>query len=312
MEIPVIDMTGFDRSPAARERIAGAWDAAFRSAGFCSLVGHGIERALSDRLYGAALEFFALPLGEKLACREPGVRGEGYIPFEGETVGRTMGAAAAPDIAEAMQFVDLHSGRDRALLWPPSLPALRPLAERYALEASMLVRKIMTISALALELPPDAFDPFFATMTTKLRLVLYPDQLEEPLPGQLRNAAHTDFAGFTILRQDNAPGGLQVHTPDGEWTDVAPVDDAFVINAGDLIQRWTNDRWRSNVHRVVNPGRGHTGSTQRLSIVVFTGPDPEAEIACLPTCLEAGATPKYPPVNAAEHVREKVRITLGA
>jgi isopenicillin N synthase-like dioxygenase len=164
---------------------------------------------------------------------------------------------------------------------------------------------------LALDLPDAHFEPFYTNMTTKLRFVLYPDQIDEPLPGQLRNAPHTDFNGFTVLRQDAAPGGLQVRVGDDAWVDVRPVDGALVINAGDLIQRWTNDRWRSNVHRVVNPPRSFTGSTRRLSIVFFTGPNPDAEIACLPSCIPPGEKARYSPIIAAAHLKEKVRLTFG-
>jgi isopenicillin N synthase-like dioxygenase len=85
----------------------------------------------------------------------------------------------------------------------------------------------------------------------------------------------------------------------------------LVINAGDLIQRWTNDRWRSNVHRVVNPPRALTGSTRRLSIVCFTGPSADTEIACIPSCIPAGETAKYAPIIAGDHLKEKVRLTSG-
>ncbi len=77
-------------------------------------------------------------------------------------------------------------------------------------------------------------------MQHKLRLAYYPEQLVDPVPGQLRNAAHTDFAGFTILLQDSAPGGLQVLMPDGSWIGVPSVPGTLVINTGDLLQRWTN------------------------------------------------------------------------
>jgi isopenicillin N synthase-like dioxygenase len=149
-------------------------------------------------------------------------------------------------------------------------------------------------------------------MQHKLRLAYYPEQLTDPVPGQLRNAAHTDFAGFTILLQDNAPGGLQVLMPDGSWIDVPPVPGTLVINTGDLLQRWTNDRWMSNVHRVVNPPIERRGSSRRLSVVFFTGPRDDAEITCLPGCASATTPARYEPITAGEHVRAKMRQTYGA
>jgi len=309
--IPLIDIGAFDRDEASRVAVARDWDRAFGSVGFCSLVGHGVASELSDRLYHAAHAFFDLPHDLKMRLHDPSAPGSGYIPLCTESVGRAMGNAAQPDVMEAIQFSNLHRGGQPAQAQAAApIRELWELAAAYAVETAALSRKLMTISALALDLPAEYFARYYAQMTTTLRLVRYPDQIEEPLPGQLRNAAHTDFGGFTLLRQDDAPGGLQVFV-DGAWIDVRPVAGAFVVNAGDLIARWTNDRWRSNLHRVVNPPRELTGSTQRLSIVLFTGPEPEAQIACLPTCVGAGAAPRYAPITAAAHTSEKVRLAFG-
>ena len=130
--------------------------------------------------------------------------------------------------------------------------------------------------------------------------------LDEPLPEQLRNAAHTDFGGFTILRQDDAPGGLQVKAPDDRWVDVKPVGGALVINAGDLIQRWTNDRWVSTLHRVVNPPVERAAQSRRQSVVFFQNPNPDTVIRCFPSCVGEGESEKYPPVMVAEHYLGKL------
>jgi isopenicillin N synthase-like dioxygenase len=220
-----------------------------------------------------------------------------------------MGNALPPDLSEAVQFLNAHLENAPGNIWPEEPLDFRQTVEQFVSQAAALERQLMRISAAALDLEEDYFEPFYDRMTTKLRLVNYPDQPDEPLPEQLRNAAHTDFGGFTILRQDDAPGGLQVKAPSGQWIDVKPVRNALVINAGDLIQRWTNDRWHSNLHRVVNPPRGLTGSTRRISIVVFTGPNPDTLVSCLRTCCGADGKGKYPPINATDHVRERVRQT---
>lgn len=302
VQIPVIDIGAIDASFAERSRVAREWDAAFRSVGFCSLVGYG-NAALVNDAYLAARAFFTLPLERRAAC-------PGYLGFGKETVGRTSGATAQPDLVAAIQFDDLHRDGATAAGWPDDLIGFWNVARRYAVEMAALSRRIMRVSALALELDELFFDDIYSRMTTKLRFAVYPDQIEPPLPGQYRNAPHTDFNGFTVLRQDEAPGGLQVQIPGGEWIDVPPVADSLVINAGDVIQRWTNDRWRSNVHRVINPPRSLTGSSERYSIVLFTGPDPAATIACLPGCAADGVE-HYAPIVALDHVREKVRLTLG-
>ena len=309
MTIPLIDISGFDGDDAEhRQEIADQWGAAFKTVGFASVAGHGISETLIESLYREAQSFFASPLAQKMEAYDSAARHQGYSPMGQEAVGRSEGGKVAPtDLCESIQFVDLHAVANRPAVWPAKLRPVERILCDFATEAAALERKLMRITALALDLDEDYFEPYYARMTTKLRLVNYPDQKEEPLPGQLRNAAHTDFGGFTILRQDDAPGGLQVRMPDGNWIDVTPVPATLVINAGDLIQRWTNDCFRSNLHRVINPPRGLTGSTQRLSIVVFTGPNPDTLIRCLPTC--AGETgPKYPPIISSDHTRERQRL----
>jgi len=206
------------------------------------------------------------------------------------------------------------------------MPGFRETVEAYIAAGRELALRLMRLSAVALDLRADHFAPFFDSMELNLRCVLYPDQPEAPQDGAMRYGPHTDFSGFTILRQDAAPGGLQVKI-DEAWVDVPPVPGTLVINAGDLIQRWTNDRWVSNVHRVNNPppsfapdgatdtspasalarAQGRRASTRRLSIVLFTGPNSDAEISCLPGCGAA----KYPPILAGLHSEERMRQTYG-
>ena len=124
-------------------------------------------------------------------------------------------------------------------------------------------------------------------------------------PGQLRAGEHTDYGTITILRPENVPGGLQVLDRSGAWLDVRTVPGSYVINIGDAMQYWTNDRWISTLHRVVNPPRDLAGSTRRQSIVFFHTPNDDALIECLPTCHDAANPPRYAPVAAGEHLRRK-------
>jgi isopenicillin N synthase-like dioxygenase len=312
LDIPLIDISGPDR--------AAAWDAAMRQLGFALITGHGIDAALTERLYAQVSEFFARPLAEKTRLRfADSGRGQGYLAMGSETVGQNAGAL--PDLCESLTFADPRfddAPPDNALdarvyhanLWPDDLPGFRAAMTDYMAAGRKLALALMRLSAEALGLPEDYFAPFFDRMNLNLRCVLYPDQVHEPAPGQLRNGPHTDFSGFTILRQDGAPGGLQVKAGDA-WIDVKAVPGTFVINAGDLIQRWTNDRWLSNVHRVVNPPRDATIGTRRLSLVLFTGPNSDAQIACLPTCTDAARPPKYRPIVAGLHAEERMRQTYG-
>jgi isopenicillin N synthase-like dioxygenase len=127
-------------------------------------------------------------------------------------------------------------------------------------------------------------------------------------PGQIGCGAHTDWGALTLLAQDDA-GGLQVQRADGGWLDVVPVPGAFVVNVGDMMQRWTNDRWRSTMHRVINRASGR----DRFSIAYFFDLDAEAVIVPLAACTGAGRPARYPPITAGEHLAEMYRrTTVGA
>ncbi|MEI9887234.1 MAG: 2OG-Fe(II) oxygenase family protein [Rhizomicrobium sp.] len=338
MRIPVVDIAPF-RDGLGEARVATAWDAAMRETGFALIAGHGIADGLLDGIYDHAQDFFARSPAEKARLTFPDKgRGQGYLPLRSEIVGSGRDPKARPDLCESLTFAnprfdreaagnDLDARLYRPNLWPDDMPGFRETVEAYMAAGRGLALTLMRLSAVALGLPEDHFAPFFDRMELNLRCVLYPDQPEAPEENALRYGPHTDFSGFTILRQAAAPGGLQVKLG-ADWIDVAPVPGTLVINAGDLIQRWTNDRWVSNVHRVVNPSppppfapdgatgtsptsalaraRGRTGN-ERLSIVLFTGPNTDAEIACLPGCGDA----KYPPILAGLHSEERMRQTYG-
>jgi isopenicillin N synthase-like dioxygenase len=316
MNIPIVDIAPFQTSDqAARLNVARQWREALDAIGFVIIAGHGLATTACEDIYTQARSFFAQSLDAKMTSRRAQSDGvvRGYVPPLTENVGKTMGLAAPADICESFIVSNLMNDAmrqdDGSMPWPAEPAGFRGAVERYVGQAHMLGRTLMRISALALDLPEDHFEPHYRYMSHTLRLVEYPDQPEEPLPGQLRNGPHTDFGGFTILMQDNAPGGLQVRQADGSWVDLPSVPGTLTINTGDLIQRWTNDRWVSNIHRVVNPPRAATGSTRRLSIVFFTSPDDDTEIVCLPTCATAAHPAKHPPISARAHSLAKISQT---
>lgn len=197
-----------------------------------------------------------------------------------------------------------------ANLWPAEPPGFREAMLGYYRAMSELADRLMRLFALGLRLPESFFDGRIDRAISALRLLNYPDQPGPPEPGQLRAGAHTDYGSLTILLPQDAPGGLEVQGPDGTWHGVPTVPGGFVINLGDLMARWTNDRWRSTLHRVVNPPPDAAGSTRRQSIAFFHQPNWEAEIACLPTCLAPGEVPKYPTVRSGPHLASKFRSTV--
>jgi isopenicillin N synthase-like dioxygenase len=160
-----------------------------------------------------------------------------------------------------------------------------------------LVVSLMRLAALALDVDEGFFDDKVDRSIGTMRLNYYPAQAAPPEPGQLRASAHTDYGGFTILSGEDVPGGLQVRTRDERWVDVPTSPTTFVVNIGDLLMRWTNDRWLSNLHRVVNPPASGAAGAARLSIAFFNHPNYDALIECLPS---QGAA-RHAPVRSGEY-----------
>jgi isopenicillin N synthase-like dioxygenase len=297
---------------AARVQVAKAFGEAFETTGFAMIVGHGVDEELARKVYAATSAFFALPFDAKLASAAPEkTKGRGYLPIGIESVAATLSGETPPDLCEALVFRSLKRERAGATtnIWPSAPPTLAPLVSAWFDQIFSLTQTLMRMSALALDLPEDYFAANYADPSIALRFVSYPDQQTPPDPGQLRYGAHHDYGGLTILRQDEAPGGLQIAGAEGNWSDATPVAGSFVVNVGDLMSRWTNGRWRSTLHRVVNPPREMTGSTRRLSLVAFTGPHEDAEVFCLPTCARADRPPP-PPVRAGDYVMAKLTASM--
>jgi isopenicillin N synthase-like dioxygenase len=309
--IPVIDI-GPARTGglAERRRVAAAIDAACREIGFFAITGHGVAERLIDDLRRRAHEFFSLPIAEKLASRHP-VAGtnRGYHPLGIEALSAANDAAAPPDLKEFFHVgpvdvgVDAYYTSERGRrhfmpnIWPPAPAGFEHAVTAYYRTMSALVIDLMRLAALALDVPETFFDDKVDRSIGTMRLNYYPAQAVTPRPGQLRASAHTDYGGFTILSGEDVPGGLQVRTRDGRWIDVATSPATFVVNIGDLLMRWTNDRWLSNLHRVVNPPHADDAGRARLSIAFFNHPNYDALIECLPS---QGA-PKHPPVLSGEY-----------
>jgi len=294
-EVPVIDLApALAGGRPARLAVARAIDAACREIGFFAIFGHGIPDALVAELRRLGHEFFARPPAAKLASRHP-VAGtnRGYHPVGGEALAEANDAAAPPDLKEFFHVgpVDVGDGpyytspegRQHFLpnLWPAGPAGFERAATDYYRAMADLIAALMRLAALALDVDERFFDDKVDRSIGTMRLNYYPGQATPPRPGQLRASAHTDYGGFTILSGEDVPGGLQVRTRDGRWVDVATTPDRFVVNIGDLLMRWTNDRWLSNLHRVVNPPLGAGPSAPRLSIAFFNHPNYDVLVECL-------------------------------
>jgi isopenicillin N synthase-like dioxygenase len=194
--------------------------------------------------------------------------------------------------------------------WPTIPARFKAAGEAYYRAAEHLSHRIMGLFAASLGLPEayfaDKIDRHFAVLSS----IYYPVPKQPPLPGQLRAGAHTDYGSLTILAPTDAPGGLQVLAKSGRWIDVPYVPDAFVINIGDMMARWSNDRWVSTPHRVVNPPTIPPAWKPRQSVAFFLHPNYDTVIECLPGCSGPGNPPRYPPILAGDYmIRKEAKIS---
>ena len=314
---PIIDLAPFrSGDAAARAIVARQIDTACREIGFFGVTGHGVEEPLVQACYEQALAFFDLPLEEKLLVRQPALEiVRGYIPQgAGALAAAEEDRAVLPDLKESFTIGPLAThpvpSPEMAPLrapnrWPRRPPGLRPAWERAYRAFETLARHLMHACALALGLDEDWFDRRMDRHFSVLSALHYPDQHEAPAPDQLRSGAHTDFDALTILRPDGAPGRLQVMTRAGVWAEAPLVPGAFIVNIGDLLARWTNDRWLSTLHRVVNPAGDDAKRSRRLSLGYFQEINPEAEVSALPGTADPANPAKYPPITAGALHNEK-------
>ena len=311
--IPTIDVVGLlDSRLSKRKTIAQHMRAACLHNGFFYIENHGIAADLIEQVMQHTKQFFALPVAEKLAldkCHSKANRG--YEPLGGQTLelgappdlkeGFYIGPEVAADDPRAAKF---NRGPNQ---WPPANPAFRTVMETYRDQMTALATRLLRGLALSLDLPESYFEAFCADPIVTVRLLHYPPQPASAPQQQKGAGAHTDFGGITLLLQDEV-GGLQVwDRATGGFIHAAPVPGTFVVNLGDMIARWTNDRYRSTLHRVVN-----TSGRERYSIPFFFTGNSDHLVSCIPTCLGRGVQPKYPPITVEAHLRAMYQRTYGA
>lgn len=310
--VPTVDL----QAPSAPADL----DAACRTVGFVQITGHGVDPAVIERFVGAATAFFDLPLAEKRRA-VPAQRDQnrGYAELGSEALAYSLGLDTPPDLFEAFNIgVDTwppgdpyyEAERDRtfcANIWPERPAGMRDAFLGYFAAVERLAHRISATMAQALGLDAGFFADKTDRSVNTLRSINYQRRAGDPDPveGQMRMGAHTDYGILTVLLADPVPG-LQIVGPDGRWHDVQPAPGAFLVNLGDALAIWTNDRWRSTLHRVVPPPRSSEGPVRRRSFAFFHDGNLDARIECLPTCTDADHPPKYAPVTIGEHLLAKI------
>jgi len=315
--VPVIDISPFlHGSDKEKKEVAREIDKASREVGFYVIIGHDVDPALVPRMEAVSRAFFDLPQQEKMKLHVSAHSSSvGYAAVGDNNLSYTRGEAKPFDLVESIIVGPVgvpddpyYKTSDAAPLfpqnqWPEHPTEFREIWTNYYNRMQLLANDLMRLSALALNLPEDYFAAKIDRNVSKLTAKLYPPQKEEPLPGQLRASAHTDFGTVTILKPGDAPGGLQVADTAGNWFNVPMVPGSFVINLGDLMQQWTNDLWRSALHRVVNPPADKRATSSRLSIVFFHHPNYDVTVSCLPSLLNRGEQPRHAPIGYSEFYR---------
>ncbi|MDE0050219.1 MAG: isopenicillin N synthase family oxygenase, partial [Rhodospirillales bacterium] len=261
--VPLIDIEPFlQGGDADKKRTAAALDDACREFGWLVIAGHGVPDALIKEMHGVSRGFFALPHWEKMKHKMPADRYRGYTPPGTESLAYSLDEERPPDLKEAYSmgpvdaaYDEYHYGPAGARYFAPNIWPDRPddmpgVWEAYYREMTRLSADVMRIFAVALDMPEDFFAPKIDEHITNFSAIYYPSQPDSPLPEQLRGGAHTDYGSLTLVHCDTAVGGLQIQTQDGAWEDVPWFPDSFSVNLGDLMAEWTNDRWRSTMHRI--------------------------------------------------------------
>jgi isopenicillin N synthase-like dioxygenase len=318
--IPVIDLSGsFTGDAEARRKIAWEIHKACRETGFFYISNHGVDQKLIDDQFAWTRRFFDLPLDQKNSIHmKHSPSTAGYEPVGGQVLDSQdpNSEAAPPDLKESfyclMELPDDHPWSQKRIRgfghnqWPASLPGFREQMLAYQDAMRSLGDRVLSLLALSLQLGEDHFKLYYDMPTITLRLLRYPPHPQSARANQLGAGAHTDWGGITLLAQDDL-GGLEVRNVEDKWISATPIPGTFVINLGDLMQRWTNNMYRSNMHRV----RNNDSSKDRYSIPFFYSPRPDARIECLPNCSDANNPAHFEPCTAAEHIVEMFRRSYG-
>lgn len=297
--VPLVDLGELKPGAAAPAAVVQAVTRALTDVGFMYVRGHGLEPSLIERAFATARRFFAAPRAVKDRCAYADI--DANFGYQGLAV-ESLDPTTRPDLKESFTV------RGRILMdagasgWPST--ELRDLALRFFAAGLAAGQRILGVLAAGLDLPLDFFTVRHRGENVTLRFLHYPRNLPQASDTQMGAGAHTDYGSITLLLQDDV-GGLELLDAHGRWQPAPCIADALLINTGDLMQRWTNDRLRSTPHRV----RPVQGARDRYSIALFVDPDPEVEIACLPGCCSQTNPPRYPPITAREHIRRKIAAT---
>jgi isopenicillin N synthase-like dioxygenase len=296
--LPIVDIAASDAAAGLRR--------ALEEIGFAYIAGHDVGQVVIDGAFAASRVFHESPaeLKRSLAINE---WHRGYMGMASSTVvTSSVARVTRPNLSESLMIMHEPAADEIGLplqgpnRWPEWLPGFRAAIDAYREALDRVARRVIRLIAAGLELPETTLDRHFAKPTTFLRLLHFPPHPVDAFDEQFGAAPHTDYGIITVLAQGSS-GGLQVRRRDGSWIDAAPLPGTFVLNVADMLARWTNDRFVSTPHRVVNRSGG-----DRYSLPFFFDTAMDAVIECLPTCIGPDNPPRYKPVRYGDYLMDRL------
>lgn len=301
--IPVVDIEPF-RNGTDKAKVAACVREAATDTGFLYIRGHGVPQELIDAAFAQSKAFFALPAQVKESVKINGAH-RGYIGMKNATYSAEvqpnlnetflMGFDQGPDDPDVRAGVAMHGPNQ----WPAGQEEFRATIEKYHSTLLQLGETMLCIFARALELKEDFFLKHFRKPMPFVRLLHYPPQPPTRADNEFGIAPHTDYGFVTILAQDEV-GGLQVRRRDGGWIDAPFIPGTFVVNIADMLMQWTNDKWVSTPHRVIN-----TTGRERYSIPFFFDPTYHTVVECLPSCQSEEKPARYEPITWGDYLKRR-------
>ncbi|MEO0394383.1 MAG: 2-oxoglutarate and iron-dependent oxygenase domain-containing protein [Cyanobacteria bacterium P01_A01_bin.137] len=308
--IPIVDFSRFlSGNPKSRQAAVQEIFQACHDVGFLYLKHHGIPAHIIEQALIQSRLFFELPLDEKQNIAWSSEHSNsGYIGIERESLDNSQPG----DLKEAFNVGNENAAVANGLplrtnRWPTGQPLFYQTISDFFEICSGAVEQIFRAFACALSMPADYLVERHQNHDYTLRLLHYPPIAQPSLPGQLRAGSHSDYGSLTLLFQDNV-GGLEVQTTNGDWITAPTIPDTILINTGDLMERWSNNVFRSTKHRVRLPDGAQT-QQHRYSIAFFCQPDADTDIVCLPTCHSDHNPPQYTPVKSGDYLLGRLRAT---
>ncbi|KAL4759069.1 isopenicillin N synthase family dioxygenase [Aspergillus foveolatus] len=333
MELPVVDFSSWHnaKDERSRQRVAQQLVDACQRVGFVRIINHSLPEGVLDKAFEWMKRLFALPEEDKMKAPHPA----GWAVHRGyswpglEKVTQIMSTNDDGDVKKKLREVpdvkevyDIGSEDDTSQpnQWLPDaiLPGFRDFMVQFYSECDRVGKEILRAVAVGLDLE----DAEYLTRkhsgnSNQLRLLHYLPVSAEDLEKDrvTRCAAHTDWSSITMLFQDDC-GGLEVEdiSRPGTFVPAQPVKDSIIMNIGDLLQRWSNDRLRSTNHRVSLPklldrieGPDRM-ARERFSIPYFMSPDDEVLVECIPSCMNDETPAKYEPITRGDY--NKMRMSM--